>query len=46
MAIQEESSEPRSNLTAASPDFFFEVEMISIEDDDLEMGNLEDLEEQ
>ena len=46
MAIQEESSEPRSNLTAASPDFFFEVEMISVEDDDLEMGELEELEEQ
>ena len=46
LAIQEESSEPRSNLTAAGPDFFFEVEMISVEDDDLEMGELEELEEQ
>jgi hypothetical protein len=46
MAIQEESSEPLSNLTAASTDFFFEVEMISVEDDDLEMGELEELEGQ
>jgi hypothetical protein len=37
---------PHSNLTAVSPDFFFEVEMISVEDDDLEMGELEELEEQ
>ena len=46
MAIQEESSEPLSNHTAAGPDFFFEVEMISVEDDDLEMGELEELEEE
>jgi hypothetical protein len=46
MAIQEESSGPQSNLIAASPDFFFEVEMISVEDDDLEMEQLEKLEEQ
>jgi hypothetical protein len=46
MAIQEESNKPLSNLTAASPDFFFEVEMISVEDDDLEMGELEELEDQ
>ena len=44
MAIQEESSGPLSNLTAAGPDFFFEVEMISVEDDDLEMEELEELE--
>ncbi|NVN90090.1 MAG: FKBP-type peptidyl-prolyl cis-trans isomerase [Desulfuromonadales bacterium] len=46
MAIQEESSERLSNLTASSPDLFFEVEMISVEDDDLEMEELEELEEQ
>ena len=46
MAIQEESNEPLSNLTAASPDFFFEVQVISIEDDDLEVEELEKLEEQ
>ena len=46
MAIQEESSKPRSNLTTASPDFFFEVEIISVEDDNLEMGELEELEEE
>ena len=46
MAIQEESSEPLSNLTVASPDFFFEVEMISVEDDDLELEELEELEKQ
>ena len=46
MAIQEESSEPLSNLTATSSDFFFEVEMISVEDDDLEMDELEKLEKQ
>jgi peptidylprolyl isomerase len=45
MAIQEESSKPLSNLTAAGPDFFFEVEMISVKDDDLEMAELEELEE-
>jgi peptidylprolyl isomerase len=46
MAAQEESNEPHSNLTATGPDFFFEVEMISVEDDNLEMEELEELEEQ
>jgi hypothetical protein len=46
MAVQEESNEPHSNLTATGPDFFFEVEMISVEDDNLEMEELEELEEQ
>jgi hypothetical protein len=46
MAVQEESNGPHSNLMVAGPDFFFEVQMISVEDDDLEMGELEELEEQ
>ena len=46
MAVQEESNWPHSNLTAAGPDFFFEVQMISVEDDDLEMVELEELEKQ
>ena len=46
MAIQEESSEPPSDLTTAGPDFFFEVEMISVEDDELDLEELEKLEKQ
>ena len=38
LALQEESSKPPSDRPAAGPDFFFEVEMISVEDDDLELG--------
>jgi peptidylprolyl isomerase len=45
MAIEEESKKPLSNHTAAGSDFFFEVQMISVEDDDLEMEKLEELEE-
>jgi hypothetical protein len=45
MAVQEESNEPHSSPTVAGPDFFFEVEMISVEDNDLEMGELKELEE-
>ncbi len=40
LAVQEESNEPRSNPTAAGPDFFFEVQMISVEDNDLKMAEL------
>jgi len=38
LATQEESTKPSSDRPAAGPDFFFEVEMISVEDDDLELG--------
>ena len=46
MAVQEEFNGPHSNLTEAGPDFFFEVQMLSVEDDDLEMRELEEQEEQ
>jgi len=46
MAVQEESDGAHSNPKATGPDFFFEVQMISVEDDDLEMGELEEMEEQ
>ena len=36
--IQEESTKPSSDRTEAGPDYFFEVEMISVEDADLELG--------
>ena len=38
LAIQEESTKPSSDRTEAGPDYFFEVEMISVEDADLELG--------
>jgi peptidylprolyl isomerase len=42
LAIEEASSKPSSDGTAAGPDFFFEVEMISVEVDDLELGEQEE----
>jgi hypothetical protein len=38
LALQEETGKQLNDQTAAGPDFFFEVEMISVEDDDLELG--------
>jgi len=38
LAIQEASSKPASDRTPAGPDLFYEVEMISVEDADLELG--------
>jgi hypothetical protein len=38
LAIEEASSKPASDRAAAGPDFFFEVEMLSVEVDDLELG--------
>jgi hypothetical protein len=38
LAIQEETSKQPSDRTAAGPDLFFEVELITVEDDDLELG--------
>jgi peptidylprolyl isomerase len=46
MAVQEPSNDTLSNQTATGPDFFFEVEMISVEDNDLELDELKELEEQ
>jgi len=38
LAMAQESSVPLSERAAAGPDLFFEVEMISVEDNDLELG--------
>ena len=38
LAVQEEPGEPERDGTSAGPDLFFEVEMISVEDDDMELG--------
>jgi len=41
LAVAEESSTPPGERTEAGPDYFFEVEMISVEDAELELGEEE-----
>jgi peptidylprolyl isomerase len=38
LAVSEESGRPANDSTATGPDFFFEVEMLAVEDADLELG--------
>jgi len=41
LAVAEESSKPQAERAEAGPDLFFEVEMISVEDAELELGDEE-----
>ena len=38
LAVEEQSGSPTSSSAAVAPDLCFEVEMISVENDDLELG--------
>jgi hypothetical protein len=38
LTISPEPTSPQRQLSVAGPDFFFEVEMVAVEDEDLELG--------